>query len=413
MTVRFVIVMVIVSGFIRTSGQTISRAEYFFDTDPGLGNGTTLAVPFPSDNVVFTPAISTSGLDPGYHVLFIRTRSSDGLWSLYEHQQFIIEVPIEEAEYFFDVDPGFGNGHALTLAGGQLTIAPAIPTTGLDDGDHVLFIRTRQAGKWSLSDPVAFYIQTRIVEAEYFIDIDPGFGNGTPVIISSPSDQVTINANIEVGLLDPGDHYLFIRTRDILGKWSFYEPQMFTVEMALPVELTNLRAVLNEDQNVMIAWVTLTETMSDFFSIEHSADGIGFSEFAQVPAAGDSRLPRQYSALHQHPVIGNNYYRLKMVDLDGRVAYSSVVAARIYNAQDPLVYPNPVLDYWVIDFSQTENATVRVIDLFDVNGKKSLSMTATASEKTIFMKRHGLNNGIYTLRISSAKGVKVLKVHFR
>src|SRR5687767_10171544 len=95
MTVRFVIVMVIVSGFIRTSGQTISRAEYFFDTDPGLGNGTTLAVPFPSDNVVFTPAISTSGLDPGYHVLFIRTKSSDGLWSLYEHQQFIIEVPIE------------------------------------------------------------------------------------------------------------------------------------------------------------------------------------------------------------------------------------------------------------------------------------------------------------------------------
>lgn len=406
------VVVVILALVNYGAAQTIEKAEYFFDVDPGIGNGTPLAIPSPSDEVTFTSSISTSGLAPGYHILFVRTKSSDKLWSLYEHQQFVIEVPIEKAEYFFDVDPGLGNGHPITVAAGQLSISPAIPTTGLADGEHMLFVRTRQAKKWSLSEPLMFYIHTRIVAAEYFIDTDPGFGNGTPIPIASPSHQVTVNATVGVGPLVQGDHYIFVRTKDIVGKWSFYDPQKFTVDIALPVELAEFKATATEDESVRTSWTTFTEINTSFFGVEYSEDGIGFSEFARVAAAGESKLPRHYSMLHQHGVIGNNYYRLRMVDRDGSAEYSKVVVARLYNHHDPVVYPNPAFDRWVIDFSKTESEISRVIDLFDLSGKKRLSLT-TGSERVITMSREGLSNGVYLLRITSPRGIKVLKVDLR
>jgi hypothetical protein len=88
------------------SGQTIAVSEYFFDTDPGAGNGFPLAISTPADTVTFSSAISTSGLTAGRHYLYIRTQTSDGRWSHYEPREFFIQVPIAEAEYFFDIDPG-------------------------------------------------------------------------------------------------------------------------------------------------------------------------------------------------------------------------------------------------------------------------------------------------------------------
>ena len=164
--------------FVYSNAQTISRAEYFFDTDPGQGNGTAITI-VASDPITFTPTISTVGLKPGYHLLYLRTRSSSGKWSLFEPQEFLIDGG--RSEYFFDTDPGPGNGFPLPAVPFNGSITPTIPTDDLEDGVHFLFIRTRHDDKtWSLSDPQLFYIRTRIVLAEYFIDKDLGFGNGTP-----------------------------------------------------------------------------------------------------------------------------------------------------------------------------------------------------------------------------------------
>lgn len=412
MAVSLMVLVLVISDFTEIKAQTISRAEYFFDSDPGVGNGTSITIPSPSDDVTFTSTISTAGLEPGYHILYIRTKSSDDLWSLYEHREFIIEAPIQQAEYFFDEDPGVGNGIALTVSPGPMSISQTIPTTGIEDGEHLLFLRTRQADQWSLSEPIAFYIQTRIVEAEYFIDTDPGLGNGTPLTVSSPSDDVTITTSISMSALASGVHYLFVRTKDIFGNWSFYEGQEFTVDPALPVELKDLKATVTTEKNVVVTWSTQTEHLSDYFSVMHSDDGRDFSEFAKVAAAGESRIPRNYSALDQNPLAGNNYYKLKMVDVDGQSSFSNIVVARLSKGPGPSIYPNPVIENWVIDFSQTENEGTRSIDLFDMSGRKRFSLTSNDQEN-IHMNRDGLSSGMYVLKITSANGTSVYKIRFR
>src|SRR6267378_630332 len=73
------------------SAQTIAVSEYFFDTDPGAGSGFPLAISTPGDTVTFSSIITASGLTGGRHYLYIRTRTSDGRWSLYEPREFFIQ----------------------------------------------------------------------------------------------------------------------------------------------------------------------------------------------------------------------------------------------------------------------------------------------------------------------------------
>ncbi len=395
--------------FTVTCAQTISQAEYFMDTDPGVGNGIPLTIATPADPITFTESISTTGLTPGYHILFVRTRTSDGIWSLYDQRDFIIIEAITAAEYFVDDDPGIGNGTPLSIAPDQLTISATIPTASMPDGDHFLFVRTRhQNNKWSMSEPVAFYIQARIVEAEYFIDTDPGFGNGTPLAVGAPSPLLTLNTAITLGALPNGDHYLFVRTKDVLGKWSFYEPQLFQVDDTLPIELLDFSATMTDNGSVKLNWTTLTEVNNDFFSVQHSVDGYEFAEIAIVIGAGNSTTPRHYSKLHDHAVNGKNYYRLKQVDFNGRTTFSKIVAIDMVKDAGISIYPNPASNEWFIDFSSAQKTDSWLIELLDVNGRQCMEFS-TSGEKVIHFSRQELASGIYVLRITSSSGDLIVR----
>lgn len=391
--------------------QTIARAEYFFDTDPGPGNGTPISI-MASDPITFTETINTTGLEPGYHLLYVRTKTSGGNWSLYEGQEFIIDGGIIAAEYFFDVDPGIGNGTALSITPVTSTITPTISTAALEDGEHYLFVRTRHDDDtWSLADPVYFYIQTRIVEAEYFIDSDPGFGNGTPLSISTPSDLITITPTLVTPVLPDGPHYLFIRTRDILGKWSHFEPQVFTVDSALPIELFNFAATALLDGRVKLQWTTVTEINNDFFTVEHSLPQMEFAEIFQTAGAGTTTAKIEYEEIHENPDQGINYYRLRQTDFDGTFTYSKVVSATVTTLQGTLVYPNPITANWYVKFSG-EAGEHKLLEVFDLTGRK-LMEHRTHGEQLIELSRQGIPNGSYILRTTTnGNTVDLMKINF-
>lgn len=60
---------------------------------------------------------------------------------------------ITSTEYFFNTDPGVGSGIALAVNtnSGQLIQSYSISTSGLSEGFHSLYIRTKNDdGNWSL-----------------------------------------------------------------------------------------------------------------------------------------------------------------------------------------------------------------------------------------------------------------------
>jgi hypothetical protein len=212
----------------------VTRMEYFWNTDPGYGNATALGGLTPSSEVSVSQAISMSGLNQGINYLTVRSRNSQGKWSVAHTYgvlltSFPLTAPnITDVEYFWNTDPGFGQGTPVVgfAQGTQITHAFSIPLNSLNGGINTLFVRGRNAlGEWSTTHrfPVliaAPQILAPVSKFEYFWDTDPGFGNGTPVSGFSPGLIANESFAIALGALSPGVHVLGFRSADTLNKWG-------------------------------------------------------------------------------------------------------------------------------------------------------------------------------------------------
>lgn len=108
-----------------------------------------------------------------------------------------------------------------------------------------------------------------------------------------------------------------------------------------PLDLLSFKGSTVQDQNIL-EWVTASEEATDRFEIERSKDGYNYAKIGQVQASGYSTQNRNYLFYDRSPLLKHNYYRLKMIDLDGTFTYSDVVHIKM-NFQDILnVYPNPI-----------------------------------------------------------------------
>jgi hypothetical protein len=250
-TLRFIIGWLLVMGLSGASStawaQTVSSAEYFFDTDPGVGNGISIAITA-GPAVEINAEINLTGLAAGTHILFVRARDSNGRWSLMEGRTFLIQespttsIPtITAAEYFFDTDPGNGNGTSLSVTvGSTINLEPEINLTGLPAGTHILFVRARDSnGRWSLMEGRTFLVQPTPVtlnavptQAEYFFDTDPGFGKGKSIAIGEDG-QAEVEIDLSKEGLDAGFHTLYIRVKDSRGVWSLQESRPLVINQAL------------------------------------------------------------------------------------------------------------------------------------------------------------------------------------
>lgn len=145
--------------------QTVVKAEYYFDTDPGAGNGTPVSIT-PNDTTSFTGTLSAASLSPGFHRIAFRVKDNLGRWSLPEARLFYIfqTLPkasnIVKAEYYFDTDPGVGNATNLTISPDDtVTLTKLIPGNALNNGWHTVGFRTRDnLGKWTIREERSFFV---------------------------------------------------------------------------------------------------------------------------------------------------------------------------------------------------------------------------------------------------------------
>jgi hypothetical protein len=235
--------------------QQITQAEYFVDTDPGVGNGTPIAVLSPGDAILESFTIPTASLSIGNHYVWVRTKNDLGVWSHYYDERFYVydvsapipivpQPPIVAAEYFIDIDPGNGNGTPITIStsGNSIFESFDVPTGSLSVGNHYLWIRTKNAnGTWShymdrlfsvyeTTSTITIIDQPTLVAAEYFVDTDPGVGNGTPIPVVT-GDTIGVTFNINVLPYTVGNHFLYIRSKNAEGVWGIPIRQQFDIQV--------------------------------------------------------------------------------------------------------------------------------------------------------------------------------------
>ena len=118
----------------------------------------------------------------------------------------------------------------------------------------------------------------------------------------------------------------------------------------LPLSLLQFTAAKNAEK-VTLNWKTTNEINTSYFIIQHSSDGIQFSDLGTVNSKRNVSTVNDYYFVDNAAklTVGNNYYRLKMVDKDGKTITSKVVVVTIDNRIPQFsIMPNPASNFLVI-----------------------------------------------------------------
>ena len=184
--------------------------------------------------------------------------------------------------------------------------------------------------------------------------------------------------------------------------------------IVLPVELISFTGT-KSGTDKQLNWTTDQEINSDRFELERSNDGITFKKISTVNAKGNTTYKTDYAYTDKNVSGTKLYYRLKMVDIDGKSDYSRIVVIK----RDKIgldinsVTPNPFIGKLSVEITSEINGPAQ-LQLFDLSGKMVRSFEVKTVKGTNLYnldKLESLNSGIYILSIRSSDGVANIKLY--
>ena len=188
----------------------------------------------------------------------------------------------------------------------------------------------------------------------------------------------------------------------------------------VPVELTSFTAKADVD-GVILNWTTASELNNHGFEIERSSDGNEFFTVAFVEGAGTTTEGKNYSYTDEVDYKGGEtfFYRLKQVDLDGRIQYSSIVEIEFDVPKDFVLhqnYPNPFNPSTTIKYAVPKTSLVK-ITVYDLTGQEVALLVNELKEAGTYELKFDASNiasGVYLYRMvadnfSSVRKLNVLK----
>jgi hypothetical protein len=177
-----------------------------------------------------------------------------------------------------------------------------------------------------------------------------------------------------------------------------------TSNIILPVDLVNFKG--NRVSNgIDLNWITANEDNVSVFVVERSANGKDFSPLNSVNATGSRN--NTYDMIDAQPVSGRNYYRLKVVDKDGKFKYSQIISLN-WNVKGGtvLVFPNPATGKVNIEIPQEWRSGAEV-SLINYNGQE-LMTGKYQNTSVITLPLDAIGTGIYMLKIKQLNGDNII-----
>jgi hypothetical protein len=162
-----------------------------------------------------------------------------------------------------------------------------------------------------------------------------------------------------------------------------------------------------QSQTADLNWVMENETDCKYFVIERSGDTGGYDSIGVVTGLNNNNQTT-YIYTDDHMLNGNNYYRLRQVDMEGVVRYSKVVS--LYDVQQEAaprmsVYPNPTAA--TLNFSINSTSTQQIfVQIYSISGVllQSSEQTLSAGNNLQSIAVNNLKSGNYFLKVSNREG---------
>jgi hypothetical protein len=201
----------------------------------------------------------------------------------------------------------------------------------------------------------------------------------------------TTNANIEVyipGLITT-NHQLIFET-------------ITTALVPLPVSLTNFYGSNNGNYNTL-SWMVEQEERLSHYEVQKSTDGNIFTTITNIASKSNvAATTYNYNDAMAASFSGTNYYRLKMIDTDGKYSYSKTIAVTVKGNQVFQISENPFSNQFTVKY-YTKQRQLTTMKLYDEQGKliKSRQTTSNTGASTFtFSNLSDIAPGVYVFEIT-------------
>ncbi|MBO9562323.1 MAG: T9SS type A sorting domain-containing protein [Niastella sp.] len=215
--------------------------------------------------------------------------------------------------------------------------------------------------------------------------------------ISAPTDELI--TPIAWGTVE-GGYYLEISVN------SFSNFFVLKSAATLPVTWVSIQAQWVNSTQAKVTWKVADEQQVKDYVVQHSTDGVSYTEVCTVPANGST----QYSCVV--PADGRtNHYRVRQRDLDARSSVSRTVILRQQPTGKSLTLsPNPAADHAILRI-EDDHVQVKALLLYNSQGKEVWRKDGIGANTTqIQIPLQQLSAGVYHLRISDGNQWQTLKL---
>ena len=170
--------------------------------------------------------------------------------------------------------------------------------------------------------------------------------------------------------------------------------------IVLNTTLVDFHGIAYEDHNYLY-WETQSERNSAYFTLESSSDLSSWSEVVTIPAAGSSSHNLYYSFEDFDREIPVTYYRLREVDVDGKVTDLKIISVSNLGDKESWitnVFPNPASESITFQFNGNKSAGLLTCYVFDMLGREVMNQELSLSKHEAHsLKTTDLENGHYSI----------------
>ena len=151
------------------------------------------------------------------------------------------------------------------------------------------------------------------------------------------------------------------------------------------------------------------------YVVEKSLNGSLFSAMVAKTPTGNNGVAASYLSVDEQPVYGFNFYRIRSVDIAGKIRHSAIVKVFVESPKPTIaIYPNPITNGIINLQLVNQPAGEYAIKLYNKLGQLILSkqiMHADGSSTEKIKWDFNLAHGLYLLEVIQPDGnKKIIKV---
>lgn len=174
-------------------------------------------------------------------------------------------------------------------------------------------------------------------------------------------------------------------------------------EQLVPLDLLSFDAELVDRQNVSLSWNIANAINVMRFDLEHSSDGVHFTKIGEIDFLEDVS---SFQYTHNASGLGTNYYRLKIIDYNGKFEFSEIRKIQIDNHASFQIFPNPFSGETTIRMGVS---TSYIIEIYNQMGVL-MHTEHTPKQKVHTLDLKHLPNAIYFIKMKSEFGTSSSKL---